>query len=106
MTVPPCVFGFILICDAPYYLIAAKLLLTMNAIVFAALAMVICKCANTKVHPVYLQSLLGDIGHFGFLELQKVGDHHPYFKYALQVAFVYSRTCCHSISLNYFWSLI
>ncbi|KIV97779.1 hypothetical protein PV10_01487 [Exophiala mesophila] len=73
--------------DAPYYPFAAKFLLALNviAIVLTAVAMFVCHRANKKKQdPEYRQKLLGDMGDLSFAQqIEKLGDHHPDFKYVL-----------------------
>ena len=73
--------------DAPYYPLAAKLLLAMYvvAIAEAALAMVVCEHVNRKkMDEKYRQKLLCDKSDLCFAQqLERLGDHHPDFKYIL-----------------------
>lgn len=73
--------------DAPYYPLAAKFLLSMNviAIVSAGLAMFVCDRANKKKGDLkYRQQLLANVSNLSPLQqLERLGDHHPDFKYML-----------------------
>ena len=73
--------------DAPYYPMAAKLLLTMNIIAFTTvgLAMFVCNGANRKKEdPEYRRALLGIISDISYpQQLENLGDYHPDFKYVL-----------------------
>ncbi|KAJ9633858.1 hypothetical protein H2204_006644 [Knufia peltigerae] len=73
--------------DAPYYLFAARFMLSMNVIflVLTAIVMWVCSRENKKKDdPEYRQKLLADISSLSFADqLDKLGDHHPDYKYVL-----------------------
>ncbi|KIV90489.1 hypothetical protein, variant [Exophiala mesophila] len=73
--------------DAPYYLFAARFMLSMNVIFLfltAAVMWVLHRENTKKEDPEYRQKLLGDISDLSFADqLDKLGDHHPDYKYVL-----------------------
>lgn len=73
--------------DAPYFLFAARFMLSMNVIflVLTVVVMWVCSRENKKKDdPEYRERLLGPISELSFAEqLDKLGDHHPDYKYIL-----------------------
>lgn len=73
--------------DAPYYLFAAKFLLSLNVIgiVAAASGMMVCAGLNRKKEdPAYREKLLRNVENLTYpSQLEKLGDHHPDFKYLI-----------------------
>lgn len=73
--------------DAPYYLFAARFILSLNCIAFVATGAVMWVYSREnkkKEDPEYRERLLGDMADLSFSQqLDRLGDHHPDYKYIL-----------------------